>query len=607
MDKRIPSPFSQALYAVEVLTDRLRNLGAGGVGLARTEQPDRDRDQEDSYRLLSYRDSIHEPTRPSESTDLQNDEEENESPPPYDIDSPTSPTSPGFPVPSHSPSVRFRIDYLLVTIILLAIGSTLTLFVVFPFPTTIPAFIGLLTILVGWTSITWMRVLYHLSNTFKSKEKTSNRSKNFFNRFSNTKRTVLVTSTLFILFLSCLGFCPPEEKVVPTRPYGYGTEKYFVAANLHNSEDILPRWSSELIKLIDYLGTDNVHVSIYESNSQDSTKSLLSSLNQTLQEKGVGRTIITEQDDKHWWPYNTSPERIGYLANARNKALIPIQSDDPSIRLEGYNEFTKIIFLNDVYFTWGSMVRLINTKIEGRDEYDQVCAMDFGTSGLYDTWASRDICGTPLRPFWPYVKDEITIEKLRKEEPFEVSSCWNGAVVFKAGPFLYKPKETDVVPEEVMEDTLEESESGRHMMKRGWKMVDNPTYPNSVFSPSLTLPIQFRTSNISACDHSECFLIGYDLHRLYDTVDRPPRIYMNPTVKLAYEKNWYVWHNSVLRIPVVQWWLENWSRGYPFYFVDWIWEKAGRRRDYCTWSALAVHLPYRCPSLPGAVDKNWDQ
>ncbi|WVQ62475.1 uncharacterized protein L199_000615 [Kwoniella botswanensis] len=606
MDKRTSSPFSQALYAVEVLTDRIKSLGL------RVSESDRDRaesqNEEDGYRLLSWRNSIHETTSPAniEVPDgVEIEEEENESPPPYDIDSPISPTSPGFPTSSPtSQKTRFRLDYLLITIILLAVGSTITLFIIFPFPTTIPAFVGLFTILLGWTLTTWFKVMYHLSNIFKSREKTSNRTKNFFNRFSTTKRTILATSTLFILFLSCLGFCPPKEQDVPIRPVQ--GEKYFVAANLHNSQDILPGWSSELIKMINYLGSDNVFVSIYESNSQDSTKSLLSSLNDTLLEMGVGRSIVTEQDDRHWWPYNTSPERIGYLANARNKALKPIQSSDPEIRLKGFNEFTKIIFLNDVYWTWESMVRLINTKIEGRDEYDQVCAMDFGTSGLYDTWASRDICGTPLRPFWPYVKDETTIDRLRKEEPFEVSSCWNGAVVFKAGPFLYTPQEEVRVDEAEMID-LEQSHDGRHLAKRGWKMVDNPTYPNSVFSPSLTLPIQFRTSNISACDHSECFLIGYDLHRLYDTVDRPPRIYMNPAVKLAYERNWFVWHNTVLRIPVIQWWLENWSRGYPFYFVDWIWEKAGRRRDYCTWSALAVHLPERCPALPGATDKNWDQ
>jgi hypothetical protein len=53
--------------------------------------------------------------------------------------------------------------------------------------------------------------------------------------------------------------------------------------------------------------------------------------------------------------------------------------------------------------------------------------------------------------------------------------------------------------------------------------------------------------------------------------------------------------------------LAHWSRGYPLTLVDWIWEAAGRRRDFCTWAGLSPHLPARCPALPGAVDRNWDQ
>ncbi|WRT63900.1 uncharacterized protein IL334_000826 [Kwoniella shivajii] len=608
MDKRLSSPFSQARYAVEIITDRIKSWRVEGSG-------ESSGGQEEGYRLLSWRNSTNEQRQSGGRGGdivLENEDDiimnvNDSPPPPYDIDVDIStitdqPHPQHLYLPHHS-NRRFHLDPILLLIILLSIGFAIVLFMIFPFPTTIPAFLSILISLSGWTILTWSKILHAF--VFQSREK----STNFFNRYSNTKRTIIVATTLFLLYLACLGVCAPEEDL--PRLVNKGSEKYFIAANLHDSEDILPKWSEELVKLIDHLGHENVFVSIYESNSHDSTKMLLSSLNQTLFEMDVGRRIVTAQDDRHSWPYNTSPERIGYLANARNKALEPIQSPSSDVRLSDHQAFTKLIFLNDVFYTWKSIVRLLDTHIDGKDEYDQVCAMDFGTSGLYDTWASRDICGTPLRPFWPYVKDEITIDKVRNEESFEVSSCWNGAVVFKAGPFLYQPsKETkeklkDEASEPINEDV--DTEGDRRFFKRGWKMVDDTTYPNSVFSPSLTLPIQFRTSNISACDHSECFLIGYDLHRLYDTVDRPPRIYMNPTVMLAYEKNWYFWHNTVLRIPVIKWWLENWSRGYPFMFVDWIWENAGRRRDYCTWSALSAHLPDRCPPLPGAENKNWDQ
>lgn len=74
-------------------------------------------------------------------------------------------------------------------------------------------------------------------------------------------------------------------------------------------------------------------------------------------------------------------------------------------------------------------------------------------------------------------------------------------------------------------------------------------------SPTLGLPLNFRDSGLDACDHSECFLFSYDLHRLYPTRERPPRIIMNPDVRVAYVTRWWKWHNSVQRIPVVEWWL----------------------------------------------------
>ena len=81
------------------------------------------------------------------------------------------------------------------------------------------------------------------------------------------------------------------------------------------------------------------------------------------------------------------------------------------------------------------------------------------------------------------------------------------------------------------------------------------SYPGSRMSPPLSEPIKFRQSEIDACDHSECFLFSYDLHRYYNTPDRPPRIYMNPSVKVAYDQEWYKWQNFVLQIGVVRWWV----------------------------------------------------
>ena len=84
------------------------------------------------------------------------------------------------------------------------------------------------------------------------------------------------------------------------------------------------------------------------------------------------------------------------------------------------------------------------------------------TVGLYDTWVARDVCGTPLRLVWPYVKDPVSKQLLSENRPFEVASCWNGIVAFPAQPYLFNP---DV-------NRTEPASPSRHA-KRGWKMVDD--------------------------------------------------------------------------------------------------------------------------------------
>ncbi|OCF36210.1 hypothetical protein I316_02083 [Kwoniella heveanensis BCC8398] len=573
--------------------------------------------------------------RSDTSADLEVDEEEEIESLEEDDESEGETAPPSY-ASSASGHVNFsrKIDPVFCLFVVIGIGWALGLLLLYPFPTTIPVFVGFLVILFSWTVLKWSRLIYALARRKEG-------LRTIYGRYSTRLKTFLILSTIFLSYMASLGLIVPREEtpILPTEINGVH-QKYFIAANLHDNEAVLARWSDQLVQLAFHLGRDNVYVSIYESNSRDRTKSLLSVLNTTLTNLSISHRIVTAEDNKHWWPYQTSSERIAYLASARNKALEPIQSADDDIRISNWEGYTKVLFLNDIWYSWQSMARLLDTKVEGEEdeEYDQACAMDFFASGLYDTWAARDICGTPLRVFWPYVKDSVTIDKIRKEEPFRVSSCWNGAVALKAAPFLYRRDGQAVQTIRGASEGTSTShtstdgvrnagreEFGQKRVKRGWKMVDNSSYPISEFSPPLTVPLQFRTSNISACDHSECFLIGYDLHRLSASslstthsnlsISQPgsgietnsPRIYMNPSVKVAYEQNWYRWHNVILRIPVIKWWLRHWSRGYPLMFVDWIWEHFGRRRDYCTWAALSWNMPDRCPPLPGAIDRSWEQ
>jgi hypothetical protein len=75
------------------------------------------------------------------------------------------------------------------------------------------------------------------------------------------------------------------------------------------------------------------------------------------------------------------------LADVRNKAMAPLQSEDDSARLPDWTEFTRVIFLNDVIYKWESVVRLIATRMDGDEtkagEYDLACGLDFAISGMF--------------------------------------------------------------------------------------------------------------------------------------------------------------------------------------------------------------------------------
>lgn len=162
-----------------------------------------------------------------------------------------------------------------------------------------------------------------------------------------------------------------------------------------------------------------------------------------------------------------------------------------------------------------------------------------------------------MHPRWPFVADRLSQQAVRDVKPFPVSSCWNGAVVFNSAPFLFGSNSPDT------------PSTTRNLWRRGWRRLmmvcslpltccpDTDESASDGFaqsSPPVELPLQFRPSNIEACDHSEAFLPSYDLHRLYADIEARPRILMNPAVQVAYVDKWYHWNNVILRYPIVKWW-----------------------------------------------------
>lgn len=142
------------------------------------------------------------------------------------------------------------------------------------------------------------------------------------------------------------------------------------------------------------VGENNVFISIAESNSKDRTKPLLADFDDLLTSLNIPHRITLEVNSDRTWPYGTSPERISYLAGVRNKALEPLQSENENVRLADAQSYTKVIFLNDIYFSWQSIFRLLATRLDGRNDlppdYDLACAFDYGEAGASSFESYKD-------------------------------------------------------------------------------------------------------------------------------------------------------------------------------------------------------------------------
>lgn len=139
------------------------------------------------------------------------------------------------------------------------------------------------------------------------------------------------------------------------------TRRIYIAAQHWNDAKLLrDRWNDALVALVKELGTENVHVTIYESGSWDDTKGALRELDQALGRLDVKRHItlsdvshkdeISQQPTEHGWIKIPSGDvalrRIPFLAKLRNHVLDTLQ-----VLTSKGDRFDTILFLNDVIFT----------------------------------------------------------------------------------------------------------------------------------------------------------------------------------------------------------------------------------------------------------------
>ena len=232
---------------------------------------------------------------------------------------------------------------------------------------------------------------------------------------------------------------------------------FYITAMIANMEKSINIYINEMKKLINYLGEENIIVSIVENgDSKDKTAYYLNEFQDYLNQKNIrnnfllihvikeprknetNETNITsieeELNDLNQAMNETQFQifthlRIEYFAKLRNKCF-DLLYEIPDI---DYNN-TKIIYFNDIMFEYEDIINLLSTNNE---DYDAVCGLDFDDH-FYDTWVSIDLNGNGLRHGFPYFINKEAQDLVINHKPVRVFSCWNGVIVFNALPLKDK-------------------------------------------------------------------------------------------------------------------------------------------------------------------------
>ena len=249
--------------------------------------------------------------------------------------------------------------------------------------------------------------------------------------FKNNKMKFLLL--LFILILIKIGiyfynikfwiyFTPKESELYSDT---INNTKYYICSIICNAETIIVDWIAQMKLLIDYLGKENIYISILENaDSKDNTAKYLSEFKKYLDENNIKNKIILEKilekGDK---------ERIVYLGKLRDLSMNYLY-EIPNLNFSN----TKIIFFNDIIYRYSDIIKLLSTNGGTYDSYDSVCGLDF-YEGFYDSWASQLLDGMYFRRYYPYMSNKEAQDAVLNNELIRTFSCWNGVSIFWAKAF----------------------------------------------------------------------------------------------------------------------------------------------------------------------------
>ena len=290
----------------------------------------------------------------------------------------------------------------------------------FTFYLPIPYFFRSIFIIIFITYILNIRIIKSNENKFFLSDFIISllaNKKKFFLFFS-----ILIISKLSIYFynLKYWIYFTPKNIALPSDTNN--NTKYYICSVLFNIEPIAFDWISQMKLLINYLGKENIIVSILENgDSTDNTRKYLSEFRDYLNNEKILNSIITERII-----FRNKKERIEFLSELRDLSM------DYLYKIKNLNfTNTKIIFFNDIIFRYSDIIKLLSTN---NGEYDTACAMDF-YEGFYDTWASQLNNGIYFGRMFPYLRNPEAQEAILNGEVIRTFSCWNGVAVFNATAF----------------------------------------------------------------------------------------------------------------------------------------------------------------------------
>lgn len=409
-------------------------------------------------------------------------------------------------------------------------------------------------------------------------------------RRSLPHRVCRLISLLFYIALGLLVICgiffpsysrPPQryhelrKRVQNSQATGAGNlhnQKIFIAASIYerNGELISGDWGKAIKGLVDVLGPENVFLSIYENDADETTKKALQEYKSSL---SCNSSIVTEHLDLRSIAHVTTPagrarlKRIAFLAEVRNRALRPLEDE----KSPAFNtHYDKLLYVNDVVFEPIDAANLLFStnadKTTGETQYRAACATDFiDPVKFYDRFATRDLegytSGVPFYPFFTSAGQGISRKDVQaQKDAVRVKSCWGGMVAFEAKWFRSQPEST-------------------------------PSGPNS----TQEYPLRFRAETDTYWDASECCLINADLSNLSPSTlpSDSVGIYMNPYIRVAYSTsvlNWLHISRRFERLMTPIQTIATWIVGFPDFNPRreqqpgeevsdrvWIWDDASKK------------------------------